>query len=223
MIRLKFFIQFIFILSFLIPFSCYIPGEPELRCIRNCNPAEYLILDEESCRCVPDPDALLELFCDGDINDCVCKEEDGGNWCTVLTGDSVKTWELVSAYNPETEDSLNIYELSFLYWGMGVRFLRIFRLDHILISITEETGPRPTQISFGSRYLIWEFDNVDDLGKIIYKEPVNHPIYNKTLVDLPEEYYEEKRLIKLTTDTLILLEEPDTAAYVYIPVDHLDY
>jgi hypothetical protein len=223
MIRLKFFIQFIFILSFLIPSSCYDPGEPELRCIRNCNPAEYLMLDEESCRCVLDPDALLELFCDGDLNDCVCKEEDGGNWCTALTGDSVKTWELVSAYNPDTGDSLNINELLVLYYGMGVRFLRTYRLDHILISITEETGPRPTHSSFGSRYLTWEFDNVDDPEKIIYKEPVNHPIYNKTLVDLPEEYYEEKGLIKLTPDTLILLEATDTTAYVYIPVDHPDY
>lgn len=218
-----FFKQYLIVVFFLIHCSCYDPGEPELRCIRNCNPAEYLMLDEETCRCVSDPDALLELFCDGDLDDCVCKEEDGGNWCTALTGDSIKTWEMVGAYNPKTGDSLNIYEPLFLLGVMEARFLRIYRLDHIMISVAEHPGPRFRISAIGGRYLTWDFDNVDDPGKIIYKEPINHPIYKKTLVDLPEEFYEEKGLIQLTADTLILLEETDTAAYIYIPVDHPDY
>ena len=223
MIRIKFFIQVATLLFLLIPSSCYNPGEPELRCIRNCNPAEYLMMDEESCWCVPDPDALLELFCDGDLDDCVCKEEDGGNWCTALTGDSVKTWELVGAYNVYTGDSINIYWSPLFYGKSELRSISTYRLDHIMIGLLEWAGPRFRTSSIMGGYLSWEFDDVDHPGKIIYKEPVNHPIYKKTLVELPEEYYEEKGLIKLTQDTLILLEEIDTAAYIYVPADHPDY
>ena len=79
-----------FLLFLFMHYACDNGDGEKWICIRNCNPALCLILNEEECKCVSDVECVREKFCGGDVENCICKEEDGGNWCSALTGYSIK-------------------------------------------------------------------------------------------------------------------------------------
>ena len=169
----------------LVYFSCDYSKNEELRCILNCNPAECFILDEEKCECVSDIECLREKFCRGDVEDCGCKEEDGGKWCIALTGDSIKTWKIVAIYNYFNDDTVSGSDLAWYSWASGF----IYRLDH---KYFEYSQPGEEHVVY-----LWEFDDVYNPTKIIYKyNSKNQPGYQ------PPDF--ETQLTSLNPDTLIL-------------------
>jgi len=190
------------LIAMFIFYSCY-NEVGEYICILNCNPAECLVLDEEKCKCVLDRACLAEKFCGGDIEDCKCKEEEGGSWCKALTGDSIKVWRygridsliyenIGSNYNPYFDRK------------RGIR--SVYRLDHIY------SEPGVYENKFSPFLSSWEFDNVIHPKKIIYRH-IKSSEYPKV------GYYEELDIIKLTPDTLILscYNESRKAWLIYVP------
>lgn len=197
MYRPKFFIWSIIVYIFFTIPSCDYYEELKYVCILNCNPAECLILDEEKCECVRDPDCISERLCGGNINDCGCDEEDGGVWCSALTGDSLKTWVLASIYDSLTEEIIS---------AKG-HAQYTYRLDQILIQYV----PDFEYLSITS----WKFDNVVYPGRIVYRCPT--VFYFNSSYYPESDYYDEKELIKLTADTLILTDVEGSITSIYIP------
>ena len=188
--KFTFFKKSVFYLLFgLLCHSCYNIEENDRICILNCNPEECLILDEENCECVIDRACLAEKFCDGDIEDCKCKEEDGGSWCEALTGDSIKVWFLYTRTDSLIWENIGTNYNSYFDRKRGD--LCIYRLDHIY------REPGIYENNFGPFTSSWEFDNVIYPKKIIYKhiQSSEYP---------PYDYYEELEIVRLTPDTLIL-------------------
>lgn len=178
----------------------------EWNCILNCNTNKCLVLDEENCECVIDPDCELEKFCKGNPEDCKCTEKDGGSWCSALTDDSVKTWIFAFAY-----DSLNtkfITNIGDLFFTLGGSFVR-YRLDHIC----REWYPGTNSDNFS-----WEFDNMLKPTKILYRciDMANVPCTNI--------FEFERDLIKLNQDTLILSFDQNAFLgwIAYIPYKNQD-
>jgi hypothetical protein len=110
-------------------YSCDNGDGDDWICMRNCNPALCLILDEAECICVSDIECMREKFCGGDVQNCGCKEQDGGSWCSALTGDSIKTWKFAYAFDSIRYDTLTeVWE--YMYASPGA-FQYVYRLDHI--------------------------------------------------------------------------------------------
>jgi len=156
------------------------------KCILNCNTNECLVLDEENCECVPDPVCEAVKFCGGNLEDCICKEEDGGSWCTALTGDSIKTWIFAFAYD-SVENEIITDMMKLMFGGFHGCFYR-YRLDH---NYYQWCAP-PAEV------FSWKFDDVLHPDKIIY-HCIEREGYPCTIL-----YEFERKIIKLNSDTLIL-------------------
>jgi len=182
-------------------YSCFNIEENEQICILQCNPQECLFLDEEKCECVPDPVCETEKFCGGDIENCGCKEKDGGGWCTALTGDSIKTWKFAYLYDSiryDTAASLaEVFEFMLQYIYDYPMVLYDYRLDHFLITFYEEDLSYENYDYFKDMHVYtWEFDNLIQPTKIIYTKPDEYWPYRGL-----DEF--ERKIIKLSPDTLI--------------------
>ena len=159
----------------------------EWRCIRYCNPNECQVLNEKKCICVTDPvcEAEKEKFCGGDLGDCKCKEEDGGSWCSALTGDSIKTWKFAFAYDTLNNEIITDDIMEYIWANLQGSY----RIDHIYYSGGGSSTPE---------VFSWKFDNMHQPLKIQFNciERYGQPCWT------PIEY--ERTIIKLNTDTLIL-------------------
>ena len=193
----------------IIPLALLMCEEPveDWRCILNCNPNECLVLDEENCECVTDPVCEAEKFCGGDLEDCKCKEKDGGSWCTALTSDSIKTWTYAFAYDSLKNEIITDDIINYIWFCLHGGHFR-YRLDH---TYYEWCAPPPTSV------FTWEFDTVHQPKKIIYNclERYGNPC---TILD---EY--ERIIIKLNSDTLILswpYENEFKGWIAYVPYDY---
>lgn len=175
--------------------SCLGPEPDKYICILNCNPGECLLLDEENCECVSDLDCVTEKFCGGDVAECGCREEDGGDWCTALTGDSIKTWKFAYVYDSWNKDTITS-PWSFYYDDLNA-LSYIYRLDNIYIESLEFEDPF---------IYSWKFDDVNQPTKIIYRR-------------FDHSSSDERDLIKLTADSLILdyREDGIFGQIVYVP------
>jgi len=169
-------------------FMCEEPVEI-IRCTLNCDPNNCLVVDEENCECVTDPDCEAEKLLGEDLEDCTCAEADGGSWCTALTGDSIKTWIFLYAYDSTKNEVIT--ELGELMFIIGGEFFR-YQRDHIYRRWWEGTGV--TDI------YSWEFDNNIQPTKILYKCIDRGPGYPCAT----NNFDYERDLIKLNSDTLIL-------------------
>jgi len=159
-----------------------------------CNPSECLMLDEEKCECVKDFECIYEKYCevDLDLEDCICQMGDGGIWCSALTGDSIKTWEFVYAYDTIMNDTLEKLN----YWWHQLwdtpEGLYQYRVDHDYVRYRDDENC----ISHDPDPYRWEFDDPFQPAKIMYARIINRSSYN-----IPHEF--ERRIIKLNPDTLI--------------------
>lgn len=174
------------------------------KCTLNCNPAECYVLDEENCECVIDPICETESFCGGDIEDCRCKEEDGGSWCTVLTGDSIKTWKFAFAYDSTNNEIIT--DIGKYIWSCLQEAFFRYQLDHTYLEWCEP----PAEV------FSWKFDNVHNPEKIKY-HCLEREGYPCTIL-----YEYERTIIKLNSDTLILswpFENEFKGWIAYIPYD----
>jgi hypothetical protein len=184
-------------------FMCDEPIE-KWNCMLNCNTNECLVLDEENCRCVPDPVCEAEKFCGGNLEDCKCHKEDGGSWCSALTGDSIKTWIFTYAYDSLNDEIITGIDITNYIWACIYEGYFRYQLTHTYLELC---GSPPEVSSWG--VFLWEFDNVTLPTKILYHR---------------ENYWREfeRTIIKLTADTLILTW-PDKKEFngwiAYVPQD----
>lgn len=192
-----------FLIITMVMVTCNVPVE-EWRCILNCNPNDCLVLDEEICECITDPICESEHFCGGDLDDCRCKEEDGGSWCTALTGDSIKTWTFAFAY--DTIKNEIISDIWKYIWACleGGKFR--YQLDHIYGGWCTDSP----------RIYSWRFDNVHHPVKIIYGciPTEDYPCIGQSEI--------ERTIIKLNSDTLKLswpYENEFKGWIAYVPYD----
>lgn len=174
-------------------YACYPIPEEKGSCILYCDPDDCLFLDEEKCECIKDFECIYDkYFPEVDLGDYECGAWDGGIWCSALTGDSIKIWESLYAYDTIHNDTIfnpSIFEWYFSTWNFPAGLYQ-YRVDHVY----KFCGDDPI-CSWDPGLYSWKFDNLINPSKIIY-----HRI--KYILPMTQNDY-EITIIKLNQDTLI--------------------